>query len=298
MFSAEIFDHIKDAKEFGIDVAEGAKPNWPIVQDRKNKIVAKHAKGLEFLMKKNKVSTVSGWARLTGPAKNGVHTVEVDNNGQKQNIQAKNLLLATGSVARMLPGTRADDRILTNIEILSLTDIPKSLVIIGSGAVGVEFASIFKSFGTAEVTVLEMLPRIVPVEDEEVSKELARVFRKRAINTVTNASVKEVKKSKAGVSVTYAVDGKDQTVEAERCLVAVGRAPRTEDIGLDKLPQIKVERGFVHTDGFMQTGVPGIYAVGDIVAGMPQLAHAGAMEGIVAVTEDRRKTRAADQKER
>ena len=285
LFSAEIFDHVKDAKEFGVDIPEGSKPNWPVVQDRKNKIVAKHAKGLEFLMKKNKVTTIPGWGRLTGPAKNGVHTVEVDNNGQKQNIQAKNLLLATGSVARMLPGAKADDRILTNIEILALNEIPKSLVIIGSGAVGVEFASIYKSFGTADVTVLEMLPRIVPVEDEEVSKELARVFRKRAINTITNASVKEIKKTKTGVAVTYSVDGKDQTVEAERCLVAVGRAPRTEGIGLEKLPQIKVERGFVHTDGFMQTGVPGIYAIGDIVAGMPQLSHAGAMEGIVAVTK-------------
>ena len=285
LFSAEIFDHIKDAAEFGVDVPTGSKPNWSVVQDRKNKIIVKHAKGLEFLMKKNKVTTIPGWGRLTGPASGGIHTVEVDNNGKKQNITAKNILIATGSVARMLPGLTPDDRILTNIEILSLNEIPKSMVIIGSGAVGVEFASIYKSFGTEDVTVLEMLPRIVPVEDDDVSKELARVFRKRGINTVTSATVKEVKKTKAGVSVTYSADGKDTTIEAERCLVAVGRAPRTEGIGLEKLPQIKVERGFIHTDGYMQTGVPGVYAIGDIVAGMPQLAHAGAMEGIVAVTK-------------
>ncbi len=285
LFSAEVFDHIKDAKEYGIEVAAGSKPNWPAVQERKDKIIAKHAKGLEFLMKKNKVTVVNGWGRLTGPAQGGVHTVEVDNNGQKQQVKAKNLLLAFGSVARMLPGLKADDRILTNIEILSLKDIPKSIVIIGSGAVGVEFGSIYKSFGTEKVTIIEMLPRIVPVEDEEVSKELARVFRKRGIETFTNAPVDKVERTKDGVKVTFTAEGKQQVVEAEKCLVAVGRAPRTQDVGLEKVPGIKVERGFVMTDEYMRTGVPGIWAIGDIVGGYPQLAHAGAMEGIVAVTQ-------------
>ncbi|HWR35834.1 MAG TPA: dihydrolipoyl dehydrogenase [Clostridia bacterium] len=284
LFNAEIFDHIKDAKEFGIEGVDGAKLNWTTIQDRKNKIVAKHAKGLEFLMKKNKVTVIPGWGRLAGPAQNGVHTVAVENGGKNQNVQAKNILLATGSTARMLPGLQADDRILTNVEILNLKQIPKSLVIIGSGAVGVEFGSIYKSFG-AEVTILEMLPRIVPVEDEEVSKELARVYRKRGINTHTSAKVEKVERTKTGVAVTFAVDGKPQTIEAEKCLIAVGRAPRTEGIGLDKVPQIKVERGFIHVDECMRTGVPGIYAVGDICAGYPQLAHAGSMEGITAVTQ-------------
>jgi dihydrolipoamide dehydrogenase len=285
LFSAEVFDHIKDAKEYGLDVPTGSKPNWPAVQDRKDKIIIKHTKGLDFLMKKNKVTVIRGWGRLTGPAQGGIHTVEVDSNGQKQQVKAKNLLLAFGSVARMLPGLKADDRILTNIEILSLKEIPKSMVIIGSGAVGVEFASIYKSFGTEQVTIVEMLPRIVPVEDEDVSKELARVFRKRGITTYVSAPVDKVERTKDGVKVTFTAEGKQQAVEAEKCLIAVGRAPRTQDVGLEKVPGIKVDRGFVMTDEYMRTGVPGIYAIGDIVGGYPQLAHAGGMEGIVAVTQ-------------
>ncbi len=197
-------------------------------------------------------------------------------------MQAKNLILCTGSVARMLPGMEPDEQILTNIEILSLKTIPKSLIVIGSGAVGVEFASIYKSFG-AEVTILEMLPRYVPVEDEEVSKELMRVYRKRGISGFVNAKVEKVEKTGQGVKVTFTVDGKQQTLEAEKVLVAIGRAPRTDNVGIEKT-KIEVERGFVKTDKFMRTAEPGIYAVGDIVAGYPQLAHSGGMEGIVAVT--------------
>ena len=160
--------------------------------------------------------------------------------------------------------------------------IPKSIIVIGSGAVGVEFASIYKSFG-ADVTILEMLPRYVPVEDEDVSKELMRVYRKRGINGFVNAKVEKVEKTKSGVAVTFTVDGKQQKLEAEKVLVAVGRAPRTDNVGIEKT-KIKVERGFVEVDEYMRTAEPGIYAVGDIVAGYPQLAHSGAMEGIVAVT--------------
>ena len=173
-------------------------------------------------------------------------------------------------------------QILTNIEVLSLDQIPKSLIVIGSGAVGVEFAAIYKSFGS-DVTILEMLPRYVPVEDEEVSKELMRVYRKRGINGFVNAKVEKVEKTKTGVAVTFTVDGKAQKLEAEKVLVAVGRAPCTENVGLDKT-KIEAERGFVKVDQFMRTAEPGIYAVGDVVMGYPQLAHAGAMEGIVAVT--------------
>ena len=153
---------------------------------------------------------------------------------------------------------------------------------IGSGAVGVEFASIYKSFG-ADVTILEMLPRYVPVEDEEVSKELMRVYRKRGINGFVNAKVEKVEKTKDGVAVTFTVDGKQQKIEAEKVLVAVGRAPRTDNVGIEKT-KIKLERGFVKVDAYMRTDEPGIYAIGDIVVGYPQLAHSGAMEGIVAVT--------------
>src|SRR5258708_33000997 len=159
LFNAEIYDHMKDAEEYGIDGLGTGKLNWKNIQDRKNKIVAKHTKGLDFLVRKNKVERVLGFGKLTGPAKGGVHTVQVTApGGIAQEVKAKNIILATGSYARMLPGLQADDRVLTNIEVLSLSSIPKSLVIIGSGAVGVEFASVYRSFG-AEVTVIEMLPR-------------------------------------------------------------------------------------------------------------------------------------------
>jgi dihydrolipoamide dehydrogenase len=283
LFNAEIWDHLKVAQEFGIEDVGTPKLNWGAIQQRKNKIVTKHAKGLEFLMRKNKVETLAGFGRLTGPAKNGVLEVELDTGaaGGRSVVKAKNVIVATGSGARMLPGLSPDDRILTNIEILSLGAIPKSLIIVGSGAVGVEFASIYNSFG-ADCTVLEMLPRIVPLEDEDISKELDRAFRKRNIKTYVNASVSKVDKTKDGVSVTFEVGGKAQTVEAERVLIAVGRKPLTDGIGLEKT-KIKVERGFIHTDGWMQTAEPGIYAAGDIVAGMPQLAHAGFIAAKVAV---------------
>ncbi|MGZ4817880.1 MAG: dihydrolipoyl dehydrogenase [Terriglobales bacterium] len=281
LFNAELWDHLKDAQEFGIDDIGTPKLNWGSIQQRKNKIVTKHTKGLEFLMRKNKVETINGYGRLTGPAKDGVHQVEVQGSGGKNMVQAKNVLLATGSEARMLPGLKPDDRILTNIEVLSLSAIPKSLIIVGSGAVGVEFASIYNSFGT-DCTVIEMLPRIVPLEDEEISKELDRAFRKRNIKTLVNASVKKVEKTKEGVSVTLDADGKAQTLTADKVLIAVGRKPMTENIGLEKT-RIKAERGFIHTDEWMQTAEPGIYAAGDIVAGMPQLAHTGFIEAKVAV---------------
>ena len=164
LFNAEIYDHMKAGKDFGIEGLDGAKLNWTTIQDRKNKIVQKHTKGLEFLMRKNKVEVVKGYGRLTGPRKDGVLTVEVQGGSS---IRAKNVLLATGSEAKMLPGLEPDDRLLTNIEILSLKAIPKSLVVVGAGAVGVEFASIYKSFD-CDVTILEMLPRLVPLEDEEI----------------------------------------------------------------------------------------------------------------------------------
>ena len=283
LFNAELWDHIKEAKEFGIEGVDSRKLNWSAIQDRKSKIVAKHAKGLEFLMKKNKVQTIKGYGRLTGSAKNGIHTVEVTNDAKSQQIQTKNVILATGSEARMLPSLEISDRILTNIEILSLKEIPKSLVIVGAGAVGVEFASIYRSFDS-EITIVEMLPRLVPVEDEEVSKELARVYRKRGINFHTGARVEKVEKTKSGISVTISVEGKHHKVEAEKILIAVGRKPRTENIGLEKT-KIKPEREFIQVDSWQQTAEPGIYAVGDIVLGTPQLAHVGAMEALVAVAK-------------
>jgi dihydrolipoyl dehydrogenase len=285
LFHAEVYDHLKSAEKYGIDGLGAGKLNWKTIQDRKNAIVAKHTKGLDFLVRKNKVTAVRGYGQLTGPAKNGIHTVEVTgDDGKKSQVQAKNIIIATGSYARMLPGLQADDRILTNIEILSLGAIPKSLIVIGSGAVGVEFASLYRSFGV-EVTVIEMLPRLVPVEDEEVSKELLRSFKKKGINCFVNTKVEKVEKTKSGVSVTFTPQGEQQQkLEAEKVLVAIGRGPNTDKIGLEKTPNIKAERGYVHVNEWMQTGEPGIYAIGDIVAGYPQLAHSGSMCGIVAVT--------------
>jgi len=282
LFNAEIWDHLKDAKEFGIEGVDARKLNWGAVQERKSKIVSKHAKGLEFLMRKNKVETIKGYGKLTGPAQSGVFTIELAE-GDRKTLKAKNIILATGSEARMIPGLEPSDRILTNIEILKLGEIPKSLVVVGAGAVGVEFASIFRSFD-AEVTILEMLPRLVPVEDEDISKELARAYRKRGTNFFTGAKVEKIDKTKSGIAVTFSADGKQQKIEAEKILIAVGRKPRTDNVGLEKT-RIQADRGFIKTNEWMETAEPGIYAIGDIVLGTPQLAHVGAMEGIVAVAK-------------
>ncbi|HVJ08772.1 MAG TPA: dihydrolipoyl dehydrogenase [Acidisarcina sp.] len=286
LFNAEIWDHLKHAKEYGIEGVGEVKVNWPEVLKRKNGIVTKHAKGLDFLMRKNKVTVISGYGRLTGPVKDGVHTVEVtagtpgDPAAKQSQVKARNIILATGSDAKLLPGLQADNRILTNMEILNLDEVPKSLIVIGAGAVGVEFASIFRSYGT-EVTIIEYLPRLVPVEDEDISKELARLYRKRGIDINVGAKVEKVEKTKDGVKVTFtSADGKPVVKEAEKVLVAVGRAPRTENLNLEKT-KIKTDRGFIPTNEWMETAEPGVYAVGDIVAGLPQLAHVGSMAGMV-----------------
>jgi dihydrolipoamide dehydrogenase len=284
LFNAEIWDHLKHAAEYGITGIGTPALDWSAVLARKNAIIAKHVKGLEFLMKKNKVTVIAGFGRLTGPANGGVHTVEVDSNGVKSQTKAKNILLATGSEAKLLPGLKADGTILTNIEILSLDAPPKSLVVIGAGAVGMEFASIFRSFGT-EVTILEFLPRVVPVEDEEISKELTRVFKKRGIDINTGAKVAGVEQTATGVRVSYTdANGKPQVKEAEKVLVAVGRAGRTADIGLEKT-KVELERGLVKVGEAQETAEPGVFAIGDIVAGLPQLAHVGAMSGMVAMAK-------------
>jgi dihydrolipoamide dehydrogenase len=284
LFNAEIWDYLKAAKEYGIEGLGEGKVNWQAVLDRKNQIIAKHVKGLDFLMRKNKVTVVRGWGRLTGPAKDGVHTLSIELDKETTKVQAKNVILATGSDAKLLPGLTADDTILTNVEILSLKQIPKSLAVIGAGAVGVEFGSIYRSFGS-EVSIIEFLPRVVPNEDEDVSKELARTFRKRGIDLNVGAKVEKVEKTKTGAKVTFtASDGKQVEKEAEKVLVAVGRAPRLENIGLERT-RIKPDRGFLKVNEWMQTEEPGIYAIGDIVAGLPQLAHTGSMAGMVVVAK-------------
>ncbi|HEV2323198.1 MAG TPA: dihydrolipoyl dehydrogenase [Terracidiphilus sp.] len=284
LFNAEIWDHLKQAAEYGITGIGTPSLDWAAVLKRKNSIVTRHVKGLEFLMKKHKIAVIAGFGRLTGSASDGVHTVEVDKSGEKIQVKAKNIILATGSEAKMLPGLKPDDRILTNIEILDLPEPPKSLAIIGAGAVGVEFGSIFRSFG-AEITILEFLPRLVPVEDEEISKELARLFRKRGIDTNTGARVEKVERTENGVKLSFTdANGKPQVKEAEKVLVAVGRAPQTADIGIQRT-RIQMDGACVKVNETMETAEPGIYAIGDIVAGMPQLAHSGSMSGMVVMAK-------------
>ena len=285
LFNAEIWDHMQHAAEFGIAGIGTPTLDWAAVLRRKDGIIAKHVKGLDFLMKKHKIARIEGYGRLTGPAQDGVHTVEVTGAaGEASTVKTKNVILATGSEAKLLPGLEADSRILTNIEILDLDQPPKSLIVIGAGAVGVEFASIFRTFGT-EVTIVEFLPRIVPVEDEEVSKELVRLYKKRGIDVNTGARVEKVEKTAGGVKVTFTdSNGSIQIKEAEKVLVAVGRSPRTGNVGVEKT-KIELERGFVKVDGAQETAEPGVFAIGDIVAGLPQLAHVGAMSGMVAAAK-------------
>jgi dihydrolipoamide dehydrogenase len=277
LHAAEVWERFLHPEEDGIH-CDNARLDFPLVLDRKNKIVAKHAKGVEFLMKKNKVDWIKGYGRLAGPGK-----VEVTGEDGKQILETKNIVLATGSEARMLPGLKPDARrILTNIEILALNEVPKSLAVLGAGAVGVEFASAFSRFGS-KVSIFEMLPRIVPVEDEEVSKELLRVFKKQGIRVETGARVDKVENLGGGVrfQVTLA-DGKIETVEADALLVAIGRKPNTENIGLEGT-KVELDRGFVKVDPYQRTGEPNVYAIGDIVSGTPQLAHVATAEGMVAI---------------
>jgi len=279
LHSAEIYDTLKTAKEFGLDVKEFAT-DWPALLAHKDKVVNKHAKGIEFLFRKNKVDKMQGWGRWAGPGR-----VSVEEGGKVTEVEATHIIVATGSAARSLPGVEIDGKtVLSNIEILQMPAVPKTLVIVGAGAVGVEYASVFNSFGT-QVTVLEMLPRVTPVEDEEISIELEKALKKKGIQIFTEAKVETVKKDAQCATVAFKDKaGKGQTISAERVLMAVGRMPKTENLGLEK-SRAKLERGFIHTGPYMETEEPRLYAIGDIVAGMPQLAHAASMEGISCVAK-------------
>lgn len=276
LYTADVWEHFKHPEAQGI-ACKDPQLNYPQVVERKNKIVTKHSKGVEFLMRKNKVEVIRGTARLLGGGR-----IEVTGDKQ-QTVEAKNIILATGSEARMLPGLQPDpDLILTNIEILNLQSVPRSIGIIGAGAVGVEFASIFNRFGS-KVTILEMLPRLVPVEDEEISKELEKHFKKTGIRIETGAKAENIqrKKGSVGLSATLA-NGNKEELEFEKLLIAVGRKPNTDSVGLENT-KAQLDRGFVRVDPQQRTSEPGLYAIGDIVAGTPQLAHVATAEGMVAV---------------
>jgi dihydrolipoamide dehydrogenase len=277
LHAADVWERFLHPEEDGIH-CDNPRLDFPLVSDRKNSIVSKHAKGVEYLMKKNKVDWIKGWARLAGPGK-----VEVTGETGKQILETRNIVIATGSEARMLPGLTPDPkRILTNIEILNLREVPKSMGIIGGGAVGVEFASCFHRFGT-KVTVLEMLPRIVPLEDEEISKELERVFKKSGIRVETGARCENIQKHDNGVTFSAAFsNGKQENFDVETLLVAVGRRPLTDNLGLEGT-KVELDRGFVKVDPYQRTAEPNVYAIGDVVAGTPQLAHVATAEGMVAI---------------
>ncbi len=277
LHTAEVWDYFTHSEEQGI-ACENPRLNYPKVLQRKDKIVSTHANGIELLMRKNKVQVVKGHGRIKGRGQ-----VEVTGESGVQVLDTKHIILAMGSEARMLPGLEPEEsRIVTNVEILRTQAPPKRLLVIGAGAVGVEFASIFKRFGS-EAIVFEMLPRLVPVEDEDVSKELERQFKKQGIQCETGAKVLEVQKTESGVKLQVQLStGKVEPFEGDMLLVAVGRRPVTEDAGL-KNTRVELDRGFVKVDGMQRTAEPGVYAIGDIVAGTPQLAHVATMEGMVAV---------------
>jgi len=277
LHTADVWDYFKDPESQGIQCRD-PQLNYPRVLDRKNKIVTKHSKGIEFLMRKNKVDVIKGQARLLGGGR-----IEVTGEKGTQTVEARNIILATGSEARMLPGLQPDaNLILTNIEILDMPAVPKTIGIIGAGAVGVEFASIFNRFGS-KVTILEMLPRLVPVEDEEISKELEKHFKKAGIRTETGAKAENIRKNANSVSLSATLaNGNREEMEFDKLLVAVGRRPNTENTGLENT-KVQLDRGFVKVDANQATGEPGVYAIGDIVAGTPQLAHVATAEGMVAV---------------
>jgi dihydrolipoamide dehydrogenase len=266
--SASVMDHINRSEEWGIQAS--GEPNWSKVLESERHIVDKKVSGLTGLIKARKIDVVKGTGRLVrGPA------VEVD--GQK--LAAPDVVVATGSFPRLLPGLEVGDRIITSDQALLLDHLPGSVVIIGAGAIGLEFATVYRSFGV-EVTVLEALPRIAPLEDEDISKEAARAYRKKGINAFAGVKVTEVKDAGGNVEVTYEAEGgKAETVKADVCLVAVGRGPNSQGMGLEEAG-VELDRSYVKVDATLQTTVPHVWAVGDVAATPLQLAHSSFLEGM------------------
>jgi dihydrolipoamide dehydrogenase len=273
---------VQHAKDWGVTLPAGAVGiDMGQVHTRKDRIVGGLTKGVEFLFKKNKIDWIKGTARLTGSG--GVDVFE----GEKQTLRArKEIIVATGSTPRGVPGVEIDRRrIITSDEAIHLRDVPKTLVIMGSGAVGVEFASIFARFGS-DVTIIELLPRLVPVEDEAVSAELEKSFRKQGITSHTGARVTAARVSGDGVDIeAQLADGTVKKLRADYLLVATGRAPVTEGLNADGVG-LQIEKGYVRVDAQYKTNIPGISAIGDVItlgtAGHPQMAHVSSAEGILA----------------
>jgi dihydrolipoamide dehydrogenase len=276
LHTADLLDEFKHAKDHGIVVGP-VSLDFDQAQKRKGKVVLKLAKGVEFLMRKHKVQVFKGGAHIDGP---GLITVN-GSDSSTQTIQTKNIVIATGSVPRSFPSLPIDGRqIITSDEILELKEIPKSLIVLGAGAVGVEFASMFARFGT-DVTILELLPRLLPIEDEEISAELAKSFNKQGIKAFTSANFKSAVIENGLVRVVAQINDEEREFVGEKFLVAVGRRAYTDGLGIENT-RVELEKGYIKIDDHMRTAEPNVYAIGDVIP-TPWLAHVASAEGILAV---------------
>ena len=274
--SAQVFEYATHAADYGI-MASDVKPDFEKIVARSRDVAANMSKGIEFLFKKNKIEVINGFGKLT--SKNTVTVTAPD--GSTQEVTAKHIILATGARSRELPNLKQDgEKIIGYREALTLPKQPKSMVVVGSGAIGSEFAYFYSTMGT-QVTLVEFMPNIVPVEDEEVSRTLGRSFKKKKVKVMTNASVESVDTSGDLCKVNIKTKKGEEVVEAEIVLSAVGITPNTEGIGLEKMG-IDMVNGRVKVDDFYRTNVEGVYAIGDIVPG-PALAHVASAEGIACV---------------
>jgi dihydrolipoamide dehydrogenase len=274
--SAETYALFKHAKDFGLS-AENVSFDFKNIIERSRKVADINSKGVGFLMKKNKIDVVIGNAKLS--SKNRIEVTTEDN--KTSQIDAKNIIIATGGRPRSVPGIEIDgSKIIEYRKAMSLEKKPESMVIIGAGAIGVEFAYFYNQFET-EVTMIEMLESILPIEDHEITDILSKSFKKSKINIHTSAKVESIKKTKSGVEVTFSKDGKSEKLSAEKALIAIGIQGNVEDMGLESLG-VKVEKSFVPVNEWYQTNVSGVYAIGD-VTGPPLLAHVASHEAIVCI---------------
>lgn len=276
--SAAMITHLGHAKEFGVTVGE-IKTDMAQAVKRSRQVSERLVKGIGFLFKKNRVTHVQGRGRLAG--KGQVEVTAKD--GGKQTITGKHVILATGSRPRDLPFLKIDhDRVWDSTDAMMSQEAPKTLAVVGAGAIGMEFADVYAAFGT-RVTIIEALDRVLPLEDRDCSAVVEKSYRKRGMEVYTGARLEKAEVGKAGVTLTVkTAKGETKTIEAERVLSAIGRAPNTEDLGLEKAGVELTDRGFIAVDRQMRTSVEGVYAIGD-VAGPPLLAHKGSHEGVACV---------------
>ncbi|MDE1174235.1 MAG: dihydrolipoyl dehydrogenase [Parvibaculaceae bacterium] len=273
--SAEVYHLMQNAADYGLSAEKVGYDSAAIVA-RSRKVAATLSNGVKFLLKKNKVDVIMGTAKITAPGKIAVETEK-----DKQDVSARNIILATGARARTLPGIEPDGKLIWTYREAMVPDaMPRSLLVIGSGAIGIEFASFYNAFGV-DVTVVEVMDRVLPVEDAEISGLAEKAFRKLGLKILTGAKVEKLEKGGDNVTATLALkDGKSQTLTVDRVISAVGITGNVENLGLDELG-VKVEKGHVMVNQWLETGVNGIYAIGDLV-GAPWLAHKASHEGVLA----------------